>query len=36
MKDACERDASGGVGYSKPLQSRVEESRGDFLRRLAG
>lgn len=31
MKDACERDASGGVGYSKPLQSRVEESRGDFL-----
>lgn len=31
MKDACERDASGSVGYSKPLQARVEESRGDFL-----
>ena len=31
MKDACERDDAGNVGYSKPLQARVEESRGDFL-----
>lgn len=31
MKEACERDEAGNVGYSKPLQARVEESRGDFL-----
>lgn len=31
VKDACERDADGAVSYSRPLQSRVEESRSDFL-----
>lgn len=31
VKDACERAEDGGVGYSKPLKSRVEESRADFL-----
>lgn len=31
MKEACERDDKGNVGYSKPLQARVEESRSDFL-----